>query len=303
MFTLLKRTIKAGWQVFTRDGYGLAAANVFILVLTISLITGLFIMKDASGFLISKIEEKADISIFFKEEVPEENIIKIKDDISKIPAVKEIDYISKDEAFDQFVEKHRGESALMQALEEVGRNPFLASVNIKAGEVSQYEAITSLFEGSEYKDQIEKIDYYQRKPLIERVFEYSAKANKAGLFLAMFLILISVLITFNTIRLSILNFGEEISTQRLVGASNWFIRGPFMVQGIIYGVLATLICLAIFGSLSWFFSARVEGYLPGLSLFNIFLNNFWNLALIQLVSGILVGVVSGLLAIRRYLRI
>ena len=303
MFTLLKRIFKAGWQAFSRDGAGLAIANVFILVLTISLITSIFLLKDVSRFLISKIEEKADISVYFKEDVAEQDIMNIEEKIAKIPEVKKVDYISKESALNDFIERHKGEETIIAALEELGSNPFLSSLNIQANEVNQYEVITNFFDEPEYKDVIEKIDYYKRKPLIERIFTLTTKINQGGLVFALILITISVLITFNTIRLSILNFGEEISIQRLVGASNWFIRGPFIIQGVIYGFFATVICMVIFSLLIWFISPKIEVSLTGLSLFNIFIGNFWRLILFQLVAGIGLGVVSSLIAIRRYLKV
>lgn len=303
MLTLLKRIFKAGWQAFYRDGAGLAFANIFILVLTISLITSLFLLKDVSRFLISKIEEKADISVYFKGEVPEQDILNIKEKVAGLAEVKEVDYVSKEAALQDFIDRHKGEDTIISALEELGSNPFLSSLSIKANQAEQYAVINNFFDEPEYQNVIEKMDYYARKPLIERIFTLTTKINQGGIIFALILIIISVLITFNTIRLSILNFGEEISVQRLVGASNWFIRGPFIIQGIIYGFFATVICMVIFSLLIWFISPRIEISLTGLSLFNIFIGNFWMLILFQLAAGIGLGVISSLIAIRKYLKV
>jgi len=301
MFVAFRRIFKLGWQSFTRDG-GLAAATVFILVIVIALVTSLFILKEVSQFLIASIQEKVDISVYFKERALETEILNIKEEISKIPEVKEVKYISKVKALEEFVERHKDEPVLMESLEEVG-NPFLASLNIKAWEASQYGVIANFLEHPVYEDLVEKVDYYQRKPVIEKIFALSAGMEKTGWMGAIILVVVAILVTFNTIRLAIYNFREEIKIQRLVGAGNWFIRGPFLVQGVISGISAALICLLIFSLISWGLSPKIEIFFPGLNIFQIFVSNFWTIVLIQLSTGILLGVISSTLAIRKYLKV
>jgi len=301
MFVAFRRIFKLGWQSFTRDG-GLAAATVFILVIVIALVTSLFILKEVSQFLIASIQEKVDISVYFKERALETEILNIKEEISKIPEVKEVKYISKVKALEEFVERYKDEPVLMESLAEVG-NPFLASLNIKAWEASQYGVIANFLEHPVYEDLVEKVDYYQRKPVIEKIFALSAGMEKTGWMGAIILVVVAILVTFNTIRLAIYNFREEIKIQRLVGAGNWFIRGPFLVQGVISGISAALICLLIFSLISWGLSPKIEIFFPGLNIFQIFVSNFWTIVLIQLSTGILLGVISSTLAIRKYLKV
>ena len=301
MLIAFKRIFKLGWQSFSRDG-GLAAATVFILVIVITLVSSLFILKEVSQFLIAAIQEKVDISVYFKERALETEILNIKEEISKIPEVKEVKYISKVKALEEFVERHKDEPVLMESLEEVG-NPFLASLNIKAWEASQYGVIANFLEHPVYEDLVEKVDYYQRKPVIEKIFALSAGMEKTGWMGAIILVVVAILVTFNTIRLAIYNFREEIKIQRLVGAGNWFIRGPFLVQGVISGISAALICLLIFSLISWGLSPKIEIFFPGLNIFQIFVSNFWTIVLIQLSTGILLGVISSTLATRKYLKV
>lgn len=301
-FTLLKRIIKAGWRSFWRDGE-IVLANIFILVMAVSLISSFFLLGEVSQFLISILKEKADISIYFKEETLEEDILKLKGEISQIPEIKEVKYVPREEALEDFKKRHQDNPALIEALAEVGKNPFLASLNIKAWEAGQYGAISDFFESQELENLIEKVDYYQRKPLIERIFSLTSNLERGGIILSLILGLVAILITFNTIRLSIINVKEEISIQRLVGASNWFIRGPFIVQGIISGFSATLLSLLLLGFSFWFLSPKIEILFVGLNLFKIFTSNFWILLLVQLAIGISLGVISSLIAIRKYLRV
>ena len=302
MVTLIKRIFKSGWLSFSRDG-GLAAATCLIMLIPILLITSLFLLKDVGQFLISTIQEKADISVYFKEGAPEEDILKVKEEVSEIPEVKSVKYVSKEEALESFVQRHKDDPVLMESLEEVGGNPFLAALNIRSFEASQYQAVANFFETGISENLIEKIDYYQRKSVIDRIFALTSGMGKAGISLSIVLAIVAILVAFNTIRLAILNQKEEIKIQRLVGASNWFIRGPFLVQGAISGIFATIICLLIFTLICWFLSPKIEILFSGLNIWKYFTSNFFTIILLQLVTGIGLGVISSTIAIRKYLKV
>lgn len=298
----LKRILKFGWQNFFREG-GISAATVFILIITIFLVSSLFLFQKTSQFLISQLQEKVDISVYFKEDALEDDILKIKKELSTIPEVKSVKYVSKEEAIQVFTKRHKDNPVLMESLAEVGRNPFLASLNIKAWQADQYQTVADYLKNPRFENLIEKVDYYQRKPLIERIFSLTAAANKTGILLSLILVIVAILVTFNTIRLAILNQTEEIKIQRLVGASNWFIRGPFLVQGTISGILAGLFSLLIFSLVCWLLSPKIEFFFPDLKLFSFFTENFWTIFFLQFLTGISLGVISSLIAIRRYLKI
>ncbi|PIW35293.1 MAG: hypothetical protein COZ90_01215 [Candidatus Nealsonbacteria bacterium CG_4_8_14_3_um_filter_37_36] len=302
MFITLKRIFKLGWQNFSRDG-GIAAATCFIMVMAILLASFLFLSKDVSQFLISSIQEKADISIYFKNSTLEEEILNLEKELTKIPEVKSIKYVSKEEALEEFIKRHKDSPGLMESLEEVGGNPFLAVLNIKAFEASQYQAVVNFLQGPGFENLIEKVDYYQRKPIIERIFALTVGMKKAGWIISVVLAIIAILVTFNTIRLAILNQKEEIKIQRLVGASNWFIRGPFLVQGMISGFFAVLISFLIFSFICWFLSPKIEFLFSDLNIWKFFTGNFFTIILIQLSTGILLGIISSTIAIRRYLKV
>ncbi len=302
MFTSIKRIIRSGWIAFRRQ-VGLSIATCFIMIMTISLVTSLFLFQKVSQFLISSLQEKVDISVYFKEESLEKDHLNVKEEISKIPEVKSVKYVSREEALNIFTQRHKDDPVLMESLAEVGGNPFLASLNIQAFEAAQYIAVAKFLEIGPFENLIEKIDYYQRKPVIERIFSITSGFNLAGLVLSLILAIVAILVAFNTIRLAIYNSREEISIQRLVGASNWFIRGPFLVQGVISGISATLVCLLIFIPMLYFFSPKLEILFPGLNIFSYFTNNFSIIVLIQLGTGIGLGIISSTIAIRKYLKV
>ena len=299
MIITLKRIFRAGWQSFSRDG-GIAVATIFILVLAIFLVSTIFLSKDVSQFLIASLQEKADISVYFKEFVLEDDILKIEEKLSQVPGVKNVEYVSGEEAIKRLVEKH---PQLIESVQETEGMLKLAALNISVFEANQYQAVVNFLENSNFKDQIDGVDYYKRKPVIEKIFSLTSLFNKTGIFLSIILIITAILVTFNTIRLAILNSIEEIKIQRLVGASNWFIRGPFLVQGVISGFIAVLISALIFSLICWFLSPKIEFFFAGLNLFNLFIKNLWILLLIQFATGILLAVISSTIAIRKYLKV
>jgi len=302
MFSSFKRIIKTGWKGFSRN-IGLSIATILIMVMVISLATLLFLLNPASKILISGLQEKVDISVYFREDALPVDIQEVESEISRIPEVKNIEYVSREQALEKFIEKHKDDPVLMESLTEVGYNPFLASLNIKAWQVSQYEQVANFLETGPFKNLIDKVDYHQRKPVIEKVFSITSGINKVGVFFSIIFGAIAILIAFNAIKIAIYNSSEEISIMRLVGASNSFARGPFLIQGAIVGFIATLITLIITFGICYGLDSKIRVIAPELSIFSLFLSNFWTLILIQLVTGIGLGVLSSFIAVRKYLRI
>lgn len=302
MSIILKRIIKNGWTNFKRQG-GLTFATVSIMIMTISLVTFLYFSQSIVQYLILDLQDKVDISVFFKKDSLEENILGAKEEIRKVPEVKNVEYISREEALDRFTQKHKDNPLLMEALIEVGENPLLASLNIKAWQADQYEALAGFLDNAPFSDLVEKVDYYQNKAIIGKIFDISSNIRLAGIIFSLIFGIIAIVVAFNTTRIAIYNSREEISIMRLVGASNWFIRGPFLVQGIIVGIVATFITIILFALANLLLNSKLEIILPGFSLFSYFLNHFWTLLFIQLTAGIGLSMLSSIIAIRKYLKV
>lgn len=301
MIFLLKRIIRLGWLNFIRNS-GLSVASCFIIGMTIFLISSLFLLKSTSKFVIENLQEKVDISVYFKETALEQEILGLKEEIAKIPEVKNVEYISRAEALERFIRRYKDNPVVMESLAEVG-NPLLPALNIKAWQMSQYIAVTGFLENNPQKDLIDKVDYYKRKPVIDRISSSVSALNIIGIILSLILATIAVLVAFNQIRLAIYSSREEIGIQRLVGASNWFIRGPFLVQGAISGILAALATLLVFGFIVFLLSPKFLILFTGFNVFNSFLSKFWLFFLINVLAGIIIGVLSSVIAIRKYLKV
>ncbi len=249
------------------------------------------------------VQEKVEVSVYFKEDSPEEDILECSETISRIPEVKEVEYISQDEALEMFAERHREDPLLMESLEELGVNPFLASLSIRAMDSGQYQSIIDSLEISQYQPLIHKIDYYQKKPILEKLNSIHYQVNKFGFIFSVILGMIAVLVAFNQVQLSLHNSKQEIGIMRMVGASNFFIRGPFVIQGIMIGTLAALIAALIFGGGLLGLNSKIESAFPGLNLLGFFTANFLTIFSFQLLTGIGIGVFASLIAIRKYLKV
>ena len=302
MLNLLNRAIKSGYKSFSRN-IGLSAATIFIMLLTIIIITFLFLLNPVSEILILNIKEKIDISVYFEEGVRDEEILEIQNKITESVNTEEIEYISNRDALEKFIEKHKNNPVIMGSLAEIETNPFLASLNIKASDVAEYEKIALFLENAPFNGLINKIDYQERRPVIETVFSFISSVKRVGLIVSVILGIIAILIAFGAIRSAIYNSKEEISIMRLVGASDWFIKAPFLIQGAIIGFISGFLALILTFSFCYFLNNKIEAFASGISMFSIFVSNLGMILLIQFGLGIGLGVISSMIAIRKYLNV
>lgn len=299
--TNLQRIIRSGVLGYKRNGW-LSTATILVMVLMLFVVGNLIFTGALASVILSSFESKVDISVYFLPEAEENNIVSIKSEIESLPDVRDVNYISRDQALDIFRERHSNNQLISAALEEIGANPLQASLNIRAKDPSRYAAISEFLLHKNYKE-IDKINYFENQQVIDRMGAIFRTVRGTGTFLAFFLAFIAILVTFNTIRLAIYTMREEIGIMRLVGASKWFIRGPFIVSGILYGGTAALITLMIFFPLIWLISPQLASLVPEFDIFQYFLNNLIAFSLLLFGGGIFIGVMSSMIAIRRYLHI
>ena len=300
----LSRILRAGFIQFKRQGV-VSAAAVLVITVTLTVMTALIFLQVFLHFALAEIENKVDVTVYFQVGTSPEKILVLKDTIDQLPEVASSLYVSAEEALERFKERHKDDYLTLQALEELGENPLGASLNIKAREVSQYEGIARFLEGDSLLAQgsvsiIDKVNYYQNELIINRLNTLIGGAQKLGFLVTLILIVISVAIVFNTIRLAIYISREEIKIMRLVGASNSYIRGPFLVGGILYGVISAVLAMIIFYPITLWVGNNMSDFL-GLNMFSYFMANFFQIFIIILTSGVLLGTISSTLAIRKFL--
>ena len=253
---------------------------------------------------LDQIKAKVDVNVYFVPSAQESDILALQTKIKALPEVASVDYVSSDQALQNFKDVHADDQITLQALNELGDNPLGAILNIKAKDPSQYEGIAKFLD-SESGDAgtfIDKINYYQNKTAIDTLTEMITAGTKIALAIALVLAIISILIIFNTIRLAIYIAREEISVMRLVGASNQFVRGPFVISGIMYGLLSALITLILFYPATFWVSKITATFFDGFNLFSYYAANMPSIAGVIIGTGVVLGALSSYLAVRKYLR-
>ncbi|MFA6602023.1 MAG: permease-like cell division protein FtsX [Candidatus Paceibacterota bacterium] len=317
IFTTIRRITRTGFVNFWRNGF-LSFAS--IVVITLSLCSfGLIIFIGAFGrSLIADVKDKVDINVYFSLSAQETDILALQKDINALPEVEKTSYISRDQALAAFKIKWQDNTLIMQGLDEIGDNPFPASLNIKAKEPGQYGSISTFLRNKNPTDAvgtpiISKINYEENKLIIDRLSRIIPAVEKSGLVLAAIFVIVAIIVVWNTIRLVIFTARDEISVMKLVGASNIYVRGPFVVSGIMYGIVSAVVTLVLMAAFAYW-SDTVILRLAGVEIaadFELIVNilatyfrdNFAQIFLIIMGSGIVLGGISSYVAARRYLRV
>lgn len=298
----LKRIIRAGWLNFWRNKL-LSFATLAVMILVLLVVAGLLLLNVASQSLITSLEAKVDVSVYFKTDAAEPDVLSIKDIIGDLGAVAAVGYVSRQQALDKFKQDHFDQETYMQSLEVLGENPLGASLNIKARQPQEYVNIVNFIEGSNFRHLVDRIDFRENEAAINKLINLSRGIRRLGLIISLFLALVALLVSFNTIRLAIYNQKNEIMIMRLVGASDWSIRGPFLIEGLLYGIVGSIITVLILWPSLVFASSQWDIIFSEINLLVWFENNALAVWLLLFGVGTVLGLLSSLIAIRRYLKV
>ena len=305
--TKVKRIMRTGFFNFWRNGT-VSLASVLVMLVTLSVIGAITFAGAILDTSLVTLRDKIDINVTFVTTAVEEDIMKIKHSLESLPEVLLVTYVSPEEALAEFKERHQNDQSILAALDELGENPLGAVLNVKARNPSQYASVAEFLESDNSLSKegitiVDRINYFQNKAAIDSLTRIIDVADRLGFALTLALAAISILIAFNTIRLTIYISKDEIAVMRLVGASTGYIQGPFVVVGIIYGVVAGILTLLLFLPMTYYITSVTGSFFSGFNLFAYYLRHFPEIAGIILGSGIVIGALSSTLAIRRYLKV
>lgn len=300
-----KRIFRSGLLNFGRGGL-VSYASVLVVTITLGVIGLLIFLQAVLQSSLADIETKVDITVYITRGTGEDAIFDLKEELENLPEVEKVAYESSDEALTRFRNENQNDFLIIQSLDELDANPLGASLRVTAKETSQYEAIANHLENKIVEDQssggsiIDSINYFKYQDAIESLNSIIDGARRLGIILTIILMAISVAITFNTIRLTIFISREEIGVMRLVGAENKYIQGPFLVEGMVYGAIASLLTMLIFYPFTLWLGRSMTTFL-GVNLYEYYIHHFIEIFLLLLVSGVFLGSLSSYLAIRKYL--
>ncbi len=297
-----KRLTNSALQDLTRNIW-LNMATVVIIVIALFTISVSLVIDAVGEHTLQSFQNKIDISIQFQDDASEEKILNLKNDLEAMPEVKSVVYVSKEQALEEFKAAHAGEEYISQSIEELGENPLFAVLNVKTQSLDQYATVDSYVKSNEnYQSVIKKVDYKENEAVINSFSNALNNVRNGINGLTFLFVVISILIAFNTIRLAMYSHRVEIEIMRLVGASNWYIKLPFIIEGAIFGVIGCAATLFLTYLLSVSLSVKVEQVFSDFYLYDYFVGNFWSITCILLLIGVGMGIVSSFIAIRRYLR-
>lgn len=299
-----KRIARYGLIGFIRNGF-VSLAAILIMIITLFVAAALVISGAALQSVLTQLTQKVDVTVYFTTTASDDQIKQLESSLKALPEVASISEISREQALASFQERHKNDQLTMQALEELGENPLGASLEIRAKDPSQYEAIAKFLDSqqsTQLGSAIDKVNFFQNKAAIDKLTEIIITSRKIGIAIAIIFGLASLLIAFNTIRLAIYTARDEIGVMNLVGASAWYVRGPFVIAGVLYGVVSGIFVLLVLYPVVIWLGPGSEQFLGSFNVFTYFVSHFPLLLLIVMGTGIGLGSLSSFLAVRRYLR-
>jgi cell division transport system permease protein len=299
----VRRLIKTGFTNFFRNIW-LSLAATSIMTITLFIISTILVLYSLTTLAIENFQDKVGITAYFNNQTSEREILNIKAEIELLPNVEKVDYIPNTVAKEIFMELHKNDPLLIETLNEFkdSENPFPNTLAIRAVNLQDYPAISDNLQSDRYAPFFERIR--DNKKVINNLFSIIQGIRSIGIVLTIVFVVVTIMVMFNTIRLTIYNRRQEVEIMRLVGATNWFIRMPFIIEGVMYGIIATMITSSVMFSLLYFMSDKISNILSlegiGGSLTRALM---LEIITVNLVLGVGLGVIASSIAMRRYLKI
>ena len=308
------RILRYGVSNFSRNAWLTTAATV-VMIITLTIVLTTFTARLVFNDTIQQIRDKIDVSVYIcDKKVPDCNIDvsdnqvkELEDAIRAVPIVTYVEYVSKDDAMKKFIEDSKSDLQQLNAIAALDQqNPLPASLRVHVNDTNRLSEINDVVSQDKYKDwQARPASIAgSRKVVLERIASAAEFANIAGLAGSGLFVVISILIIFNTIRMAIFNRRDEIEIMKLIGAEKRFIRGPFIVEASLYGIIAAVIStVLVYAGLIFagpnIASSGIE--VGGTQAF--FAQWPFAILLAQVAIGIFIGILSSFMAMRRYLKV
>lgn len=313
MLIALKRILRAGFVGFWRNAF-VSFTSIIVMVVALFVIASTLFNSYSLESALSDFQDRVDINLYFVVDAKTESIEALKTEIEALPEVASVELTTREQALAEFRERHKDDELILQGLEQLGENPLGASLAIRARETQQYEGISNFLNERQAKETvatplIDRVNYQKNKDAIDRLTDLINTERRQNEIISLVLVLIAAFVMFNTVKLAIYNSKEEIAVMRLVGASNYYITMPFVIVGVMQGLIAgVIVLLLLYPALIWdetlfypfpfFNDATVQAF-----LFDYFVTEFATIFVVIVGGGILISAISSFLAVRKYLHV
>jgi cell division transport system permease protein len=301
------RMCRYGINNFSRNAW-LTIAATAVMTITLLVVFVTLASRNVLVDTVNEISKKVDMSIYVQTETTEKDVKAIQGGLEKLSSVKSVRYISPEAAREEFARNNKNNSGALDALNEAP-NKFPGTFRISLVDINQTDELRRFVESdTTLKKNInpDRAPSFagERRSAIESIGRWVGFAERAGLVASVIFIAISSLIVFNTIRMAIFNRKDEIQMMKLIGADRNFIRGPFVVEAVVYGFIAAVIATTLGIALLYASSEKLFSYGIIVTGTTEFLTTYIGFVLLGMIlMGALIGVISSLLATRRYLHI
>lgn len=304
MFLSLARVSKLAFQQFHRNLW-LSVVTITLLVLpllAIHLVVGLGAVAEAATLAI---QDKIDISIYFKPTVTNEAAISARESLLMLPEVKKVAFIPREESLARFKDRHQDDPIILESLKELSDNPFGAALAVTAHNPEKYQPILEFLADPKYTEMVEEKNFDDHRLVVDKINALMRNIRSFGLIVAGIFGVIAILIVINTVRVAVYTHRGEIGIMRLVGAGNWFIRGPFLLEAVIFSAVSVVLAGALIYPSILFIEPRLALMFSDVPPF---LMAYYRAHFLVIFGGQFVGVlfltiVSSFLAVRRYLHV
>jgi len=297
------RILKFAFQDIWRN-FGLSFMTVLILVLMVLSVNALWSVKVITKEAVGLIKDQVNVSIYFSADAGEKNVSEINKYVSSFPEVVDIKLQKSEDVLNSFKQRHSQSKDILDALNELDKNPFGPTMVIKTREPGDYKKIIKALSVPEYEHLIEAKSFDEHESAIEKIQNITSRTEQAVAALVLLFACISFLIVFNTVRSAIHTQKTEIGIKRLVGASNWFIRGPYLVESFIFSVLSMAFSIALLYVALNFVDPYLSVIFPSsFSLTNYYNSNILYVFGVQFLCVLALTILSSALAMRRQLRV
>lgn len=304
MFVSSYRVTKFAFQNFWRN-FWLSLITVSMLLLTLATINILLILHVVTDRAITLVEDRIEVSVYFYDRTPDETVTAAVAYLRGLSQVRDVQTVSAQEALEKFVARHQDDADILASLEEVEGNPFGSSLIVKAAKVADFEEIIDALDNPQFRDEIREKDFSDYQSIVTRIRQTTDRIRVFGIALAAVFLLIAILIVFNTVRMGIFIHREEIAIMRLVGASNWFIKAPFLLEMILLSFIAVGIAALVTYPTVALLEPQLGSYFGADSagLLDFFRANGLAIFGGQLAALIVVTMFSTGLAMRKFLKV
>ncbi|WFA09143.1 permease-like cell division protein FtsX [Tissierella sp. Yu-01] len=297
-FRIINNIFKQGFQGMWRNrGMGVASVTSISAVLMILGIILIMILS-INNFVADTTTKFDEITVFLEDDIDDGTMTKIEDKIKGNEGIVSIIFESKDQALDKFKQDWGDEAYLLDGLER--NNPLPNSYVVKVEEIVYAENLVSSLTGL---DGVEKVKY--DKDVIDKLMLVADYIRVGGIIVIAILVFVSIFLISNTIKLTVTSRRREINIMKYVGATNNYIRGPFVMEGILFGLLGAIVSIVIvYYGYEYFFDVVNERLY---SLFSVFLLAptmiFTDIVIIFSAIGIGIGALGSIVSMKRFLNV